>query len=267
MGRNSHYFADKQEMIKKANKHYEYMEHTYKNETRESIKKTEIYSRDSKFKGLKNNLYTSNIQVLNFTTVDAIQQEIQDKGNRVCALNFASYKNAGGKFLEGSSAQEESLCHSSNLYNILKEFDGTYYDWNRKNLNRGLYINRALYTKDVVFINKDMEIMGKVDILTCAAPNASVGLRYKRFTAEENIEECRNRIKFVLNIAASNKVDTLILGAFGCGVFAQDAKDISSIFKELLEKEFKGIFKRVIFAIPDTGKGYYNFKEFRVKFR
>lgn len=266
MGRNSAYFIDKDNRAKIALNHTEQMDRLYSNETNESIKNTKIYSSVDSLIGRET--YTSNIQVLNMTTVQAIQNEAEEnKFNRICALNFASYKNPGGMFLNGSSAQEESLCHSSNLYNILKEFDDTYYEWNRKHLNRGLYTNRALYTKDVIFVNDDKTLMAKADIITCAAPNASVGLRYKRFTADENKLECVNRIKFILSIAASNKVDTLILGAFGCGVFSQDAKDISNIFKELLEKEFKGVFKKVLFAIPDTGKSWnYNYTEFKRNF-
>ena len=34
----------------------------------------------------------------------------------------ASYKHPGGYFLGGSSAQEEALCHESNLYPILLAF-------------------------------------------------------------------------------------------------------------------------------------------------
>ena len=40
---------------------------------------------------------------------------------KIAVLNFASFKNPGGMFYNGSSAQEESLCHESFLYNVLKK--------------------------------------------------------------------------------------------------------------------------------------------------
>lgn len=64
---------------------------------------------------------------------------LSDNG-RTAILNYASYKSPGGFFLEGSPAQEEALCHESNLYPILLAFDGTYYAWNRQRLNKALYL-------------------------------------------------------------------------------------------------------------------------------
>ena len=60
-------------------------------------------------------------------------------------------KNLEAKFLEGSSAQEESLCTQKLLYNVLKEFQDSYYDINKKCLNRALYLDKALYTPDIEF--------------------------------------------------------------------------------------------------------------------
>ena len=66
----------------------------------------------------------------------------------VAVLNFADYKNPGGRFIDGSSAQEESLCHASFLYNVLsRRMD--YYDWNNLHKNKGLYLNRALYSSSL----------------------------------------------------------------------------------------------------------------------
>ena len=83
--------------------------------------------------------------------------------SKTAILNYASYKHPGGYFLGGSSAQEEVLCHESNLYPILLAFDDTYYAWNRQRLNRALYLDRAIY---VVF-EKD----NSRKLATCASPN------------------------------------------------------------------------------------------------
>lgn len=82
--------------------------------------------------------------------LDSVKSAIQHRDGKTAVLNFASYKNPGGKFMEGSSAQEECLCHASTLYNVLKQFP-VYYQWNRVHNNRALYTNRALYSEDVIF--------------------------------------------------------------------------------------------------------------------
>lgn len=60
--------------------------------------------------------------------------------DKVCILNFASYKNPGGRFMDGSSAQEEMLCHSSILYNVLsnERFINNFYKPNKSRLNHAL---------------------------------------------------------------------------------------------------------------------------------
>ncbi len=64
----------------------------------------------------------------------------------------------------------------------------------------------------------------------------------------------KQRIKFVLNIAEYNKVDTLILGVFG-----QDPREVASIFKEGL---ISHNFNKTIFAIPSGhNDNYYWFNE------
>lgn len=170
-----------------------------------------------------------------------------DEG-KVALLNFASYKNPGGMFIEGSRAQEECLCHASYLYNVLSSFP-LYYAWNRQNLNKALYLNRALYTPDIRFFEKDGTCF-LCDVITCAAPNKSTAQKYQNVSDKENHEAMHSRIKFILDIAASNNVDILVLGAWGCGVFGQDPKEVASIFKELLDATHH-CFKRVVFAIPN----------------
>ena len=190
---------------------------------------------------------------------DSVTAAFQFVEGKTAILNFASHKNPGGMFIGGSRAQEECLCHESFLYNVLRECND-YYAWNNRNLNRGLYVNRGLYTPGVIFIHNDE--IASFDVITCAAPNKTAAQKYQNVTNEENSLALRQRIRFVLDIAADNEVETLILGAYGCGVFGQDATEVAQIFKTLLP--FYN-FKKVIFAIPQGNGNFEKFKKVWIK--
>ena len=190
------------------------------------------------------------VVVDDINTVEAIAKYMD---GHTAVLNFASYKEPGGKFLEGSMAQEESLCHSSFLYNVLAQCQG-YYQWNNEHKNRGLYKNRALYSPNVRFFHGENTYVA--DVITCAAPNLSTARKYCDVSPQENTAALNSRIQFLLDIAEREKVDTLILGAWGCGVFGQDAEEVAQIFKNNLPERN---IKKVIFAIP---AGNNNFEAF-----
>ena len=177
-------------------------------------------------------------------TVSALFEEQQHTIGRICALNFASYKEPGRGFLSGSMAQEECLCHASNLYHVLSA-QKEYYEWNRDHLNRAMYMDRAIYSKDVVFTSKDGRIM-QADVLTCAAPNKSVKKAgHCLVTDEENHKVLESRIRFICAILKEMKVSVAILGAFGCGVFRQDAEEVAGLFNEYARE-----IPKVCYAVP-----------------
>lgn len=204
-----------------------------------------------KARGEECNVSEPEISVVNLDTVTAAFLE---NSGKIAVLNFASYKNPGGMFLQGSIAQEEALCHESALYNILssdrlaKEF----YEPNRKRLNRALYHDNLLYTPAVPFIHNGA--FRRLDVITCAAPNKGAAQKYKNVPDQECDDVMRMRIRSILIEAAEQEVDTLILGAYGCGVFKNDPKTVAQIFKE----ELANCPFKVVFAVP--GDKYAIFK-------
>ena len=72
-------------------------------------------------------------------------------------------------------------------------------------------------------------------------------------------DTCTLRIRAVLNAARSQRCETLVLGAFGCGAFGNPPDAVADIFKACLRsEEFRGCFRLVVFAIlefktSDTG--------------
>lgn len=198
------------------------------------------------------------VNLVALDSVSCLYQLHQERASgKVAVLNYASYKFPGGQFLGGSAAQEEALCHESILYPVLTAFDSTYYAANRGNLNRALYTDSALYSPDILFERDGKQI--PADVITCAAPNFTTAHRYQHVSIEENDEVMRKRINFMYQVAEANKVDVLIAGAWGCGVFGQYASHVCRMLVEELQRGSYNIAK-VYFAIPDaTSANYKNF--------
>ena len=72
----------------------------------------------------------------------------------------------------------------------------------------------------------------------------------------------REKIRTVLHLAASHGHDAVVLGAFGCGYFANPRAEVVATFKELLEGEFSHAFRFVGFAVPRNRKAQAGGKTF-----
>ena len=258
------YWNNKEKRAEKAREHTQLMDYYYGDEIKDIVEfDTKEYSDGFE---INHKTYTREHTEFILEDIDSVSAILKyateyDDENlyNTAVLNFASYKNPGGQFINGSKAQEECLCMESYLYNVLKEFDGTFYEWNRRHKNKSQYLNRALYSINVRFERgKECKFC---DVITCAFPNKKASQKYCGTSDEENSKVLRDRMDFILKIAKDNLVENLILGAGGCGVFGQDAYEVAQIFKELLTTKYK-CFDKVIFAIPDKkGENYIAFKE------
>ena len=250
-------FEDKENRKKQAKAHTEQMAANYAMDIDIAVSNTRVYTGPIKHKPAKpQTIVTEN---------DSVAEVMHYAGKaNVAVLNFASYKNPGGMFLQGSRAQEECLCHESFLYNVLKEFDDTYYAENRKNKNKGLYTDRALFTPNVLFARDGKEAL--CSVITCAAPNNNAAQKYCNVSDEENSKVLRQRIRFILELADEENVETLIAGAFGCGVFGQDPVEVAATFKDEINRlPFRNV-ERVVFPIPRIPGKSENFEAFRMVF-
>jgi len=59
------------------------------------------------------------------------------------------------------------------------------------------------------------------------------------------------RIPRVLSIGIFHGHDSIVLGAWGCGAFGKDSSEIARLFEDAREKNFRGAYRRVVFAILD----------------
>lgn len=238
-----YYWNNKQNRANMAIEHTKQMEKKYSNEIKQSINETKIYTSN-----IISFLSTDNIPDIEVVNIDSVGAIEKYSNGKTAILNFASFSNPGGGFIIGSRAQEECLCHESFLYNVLKEFN-EYYEWNRQHKNNSMYQHRALYSPNIIFEHNNKQIL--CDVITCASPNISWALKTNDTrTLKLNENVLKERIKMILDIAAKERVDTLILGAFGCGAFKQSPETVSKYFNYWLHFGIYGDFKKVIFAIP-----------------
>jgi len=246
----------KEQLSELAQAHYLKMKFQYEPNTSDSIDRSKVYDWFDGVPDIKPRFPNMNILIEELDTTNAIFR-YRPISLKLAALNFASFKKPGGMFLNGSNAQEEALCHTSNLYNILLAFAPTYYNQNKKMLNKSLYVDRAIYTPDVIFEDY-AGVIYRADVITCAAPNKKSAQKYYRVSDDDVNNALVSRINHVLYTAYSEKVDTLILGAFGCGVFGNDPYEVATIFKYFLKTKYANCFEKVVFAIP----GGKNFEAF-----
>ena len=250
------YWIDKDIRAKKAIEHTDIVAKKYYLDIRNCIVNSKVYGGPDKTpKKPEVTRGFPNVIFFNGTSQDAIFKYTQDD-DRVAVLNFASYKNPGGGFIQGSSALEEMLCHNSFLYNILKEHKN-YYEWNNAHKNRALYLDRAIYSPKVKFFNNDN--ITEVNVITCASPNYGVAHRYQNVSREEDYKVLKSRIQFIIDIAEENNISTLILGAFGCGVFKQPPELVAEIFTKVLQSTY---INRIIMAVPGNDHNAKIFEQY-----
>jgi uncharacterized protein (TIGR02452 family) len=228
-----------------------------KDETDFAVKNAKIYRIEdfpSEF-NLTKIKEATNFEVTDETTLEAAKRVCQENADEnPFILNFASAKNPGGGFLSGSQAQEESLARSSSLYATLTA-NFEFYEFNRSG-HSCFYSDWMIYSPQVpVFRNDDgslVETPYLATFLTSPAVNAGV-IKQNEPDKVHLIETVnRERARKFLWLANNFGHQTLILGAWGCGVFQNDADSIAEMFAELLKGEFANCFNRVIMAIYDT---------------
>ncbi len=206
------------------------------------------------------------IEVTGETTAAAGRRLVLvEKLPRVCALNFASARKPGGGFLGGAKAQEEDLARASALYACL-EPARAYYDANRRE-DSTLYTDHVIYSPDVPFFRDDKNALlpdpALLSIITAPAPNAGAIRSEERPKLRPTLER---RAAIVLEVAARHNHHTLVLGAWGCGVFANDPTEVASVFRAHLTTTFARTFSRVVFAVWDTSPAHATLAAFRSAF-
>lgn len=209
------------------------------------------------------------IEVKNCTVLEALTQLTETSASVGC-LNFASAKNPGGGFLGGAQAQEESLSRASALYpSLLKHFE--MYEYNRSQ-STCLYSDYMIYSPEVLVFRDDNDTLldnpYKVSFVT--SPAVNVGAIKQNSIADLPLVEqtMLQRMDKVLAIFVANGIENLVLGAWGCGVFQNEPKDIAGYFAYYLTNKgkYSKAFRNILFAVLDRSKEQENIVAFEEVF-
>lgn len=190
-------------------------------------------------------LERTQVVVSNETTLGAARR-LTSLGERPLALNFANGVQPGGGFQQGARAQEEVLCRSSALYATLQD-DAMYEAHRAQGGNESSAW--AILSPEVPVFRTDagatLPEPWPLSFVSCAAPYApAVGQPLSGQLLGE-------RILRVLDVARAYGYEALVLGAWGCGAFGNDARLAARDFRRALLGPFAGCFREVVFAIAD----------------
>ena len=211
-------------------------------EIRECVTGTITYYPDVDPRNILTKENKPNITVTNETTLEAALRL-----DNPVVLNMASAKHAGGGFLRGTLAQEEYLARNTCLFACI---DGhPMYRFHEDNKNP-LYSDWVIYSPNVPVIRDDynnlIDKSWSVSILTSPAVNAGEVEGKDRELIAKTMDK---RIEKLLRTAIHHNHRNLVLGAWGCGVFANDGSTIASLFKKHIDS--MPYFDNIIFAIAD----------------
>ena len=247
-----------------------------------SKRETELIKADEYY-DLETPTRAGNIKVTQSKSLEAAMRYAEDESTSdklIAVLNFASAVNPGGGVERGSSAQEEDICRCTTLFPVLTQpsLSMGFYEPNRKARNP-LHTDDLIYSPDIVIIRSDDDAMErldpdewcKVDIITCAAPDLrpprpdrfhpNIKPEPVKITRDELYELHLSRAQHILNVAAGQGVDILILGAFGCGAFMNDPNTVARAYSDAL-KEYAQYFDVIEFAVYCTPFDQKNYKAF-----
>jgi len=201
-------------------------------------------------------------------------------GQKICVHNFASASNPGGGVTKGASAQEECLCRCSSLYfclNIKEAWDGFY--TLHRNARNPLHNDDIIYTPGVTVFKSDTaqprllseKDWYEVNVITCAAPNlrqrpsnaynSGDGDKAVKISDKDLLALHEKRLRRILDVAAMEGNEVVILGAFGCGAFSNNPEVVARAARNVVA-EYLQVFKTIEFAVYCSPKDDWNYKVF-----
>lgn len=226
-----------------------------KEDTQYSIDNTKYYRDIEILEKVDNkNKFLVKDNIVHSGTIDCILKLRKEGENgNIVALNFASATTPGGGYLNGSTAQEESICRASMIYPCLTK-DMSMYKENKLNYTP-LYSDKMKYSPNVPIMRDDNgELIDNyvvASFITSPAVNRKVAR--KMLVSDSEINSVMNvRIRKILSLALKHKPSIIVLGAFGCGVFGNKKEVVYKLFEEAINELIPLDDVKVIFAVRDN---------------
>lgn len=223
-----------------------------------SVVKTQVISNDQVLmKRLPRSSGETCVNVISCDTLDMVEvlsNRVERK--KIGVLNFASASNPGGGWEKGAGAQEESLCRRSSLICTLSD------PWGHGGRERNKYPIPdfgCIYSPDVCIFRKSHRDGFAfyprpiyADFISSACrrmPPLKETAHGIRINCSKTVNATLRKIRRIFEVAVSKNIECLVLGAWGCGVYANPPAHIALLFKQVIN-EYNGLIKEIYFAIP-----------------
>jgi uncharacterized protein (TIGR02452 family) len=185
-------------------------------------------------------------------------EELHDEGLNPCVLDMASDAHFGGSYKQGARAQEEEVIRRSGLAFAVDHTCGVqkidYYPLSNKSRAAGLYVPnvpifRAGYDKGYQYLNRPFEVAVGI-IAAKYAPKLDYSSGLPRLNARD-ADATYQKIRNFFHMAYQNGHRSVVFGALGCGAFKNPPNHVAEIAMDVIDKEFKHCFQKIVFAVID----------------
>ncbi|MCI0381633.1 MAG: TIGR02452 family protein [Chlamydiae bacterium] len=255
-----------------------------KNEKTHFLKTGEQLLANSEFFPNTTTIFTSykfqtTIEVVNQDCLEVAEKEA--KTSKTAVLMFASPLEPGGGMSDDSIGQEEDLCLRSDIFGFM--WDQVHVKASKQlyplvDLERAYQVDphyakmkcngmihtpnvtvfRAAKEKSYEFLCEPFQVGMLISPAPCW-PKLTMKEETIDYTRKEDRAQMKKLITTQLTVACQKGYETVVLGAFGCGSFKNPPETVAKLYKEIIDAQFKGAFKKIVFAIlDDSNKGEHN---------
>lgn len=192
---------------------------------------------------------------------DAYESALKWGEARVGLLNMANSELPGGGFLGGARAQEEQLCHRTDLFPRLKLHKYFTAQHGERHIAKGtcLVTRNVCVLRDGNFVDVPPVNLTILSAAATCYESATVASKDRNLT--KNLIQTW---KAVISGANAAGVDVLIVGALGCGAFCNPAIVVGGALREALTLCDAGSLQEVRVVILEDhnsdGRNFLNFK-------